>query len=120
MLGLTERPELTAMPNQQGFEFANLCVFHKASKNTSRSPSSALFLFFGRVPLLKWTAEKKGTLILSSLLEDLDLVTFCQLFVSVDLLFYVIFLSAFTGKALQTGPCWVQSWARRGWVPRYL
>ena len=29
-------------------------------------------LFWGRVPLLKWTTEKKGTLILTSLLEDLD------------------------------------------------
>ena len=38
------------------------------------SPSSALLPFWGRVPLRKWTTEKKGTLILTSLLEDLALV----------------------------------------------
>ena len=39
----------------------------------TRSPSGALLPFFwGRVPLVKLTAEKRGTLILTSLLEDLD------------------------------------------------
>ena len=41
----------------------------------SRSFISALFtLLWGRVPLLKTTTEKKGTLILASLLEDLEVV----------------------------------------------
>ena len=39
----------------------------------TRNPSSALLPFFGgRVPLLKQTTERKATLILSSLLEDLS------------------------------------------------
>ena len=38
----------------------------------ARCPFTVSFLV-GRVPLLKWTTEKKGTLILTSLLEDLDL-----------------------------------------------
>ena len=33
----------------------------------ARSPGSALFLLWGRVPLLKWSTEKRnGTLILTS------------------------------------------------------
>ena len=50
------------------------CRAMAASQNSvTRSHSNALlpFLFWGRVPLLKSTTEKKGTLILSSLLEDL-------------------------------------------------
>ena len=41
-------------------------------------PSRALleFLFWGRVPLLKWTTERKGALILASPLEDLVKTTF--------------------------------------------
>ena len=39
----------------------------------TRSRSSALFsLFLGRVPLPKYTTQKVGTLILTSLLEDLE------------------------------------------------
>ena len=39
----------------------------------TRSPSSALYPFFGgRVPRRKHTSKKKGTLILTSLQEDLD------------------------------------------------
>ena len=45
-------------------------------KILSRSPSSALllFLFGGRVSLTKIVYRKKGTLILSCLLEDLALL----------------------------------------------
>ena len=38
-----------------------------------RPPVVPLYSFFGRVPLLKSTTDKQGTLLLTSLLEDLGM-----------------------------------------------
>ena len=66
---------LGKMPMVCPFACVWVKIGHIGSPGASLGPPVVPFdqLFWGRVPLLKWTTEKRwGTLILPSLLEDLE------------------------------------------------